>query len=216
VLIPRRLWARPAAPANPGETGEAVRRRLGFTFRDAWAGPLAIALLYVVHWGVVIAYLPQRAHAAGADVGLFFAADGLAVLAMRVPSGWLADRIELRRLLLCGLAITFAAIALLLVPPTTPILVAAGLLTGAGAGVLLTPLLVEISRRSDDSDRGSAFALFSAALAAALVVGSVVVAPVVAWAGFEAAILVALGGLVAAIALALRERPAPQTASAPS
>ena len=55
---------------------------------------IAIELLYIVHWGVVVAFLPQRAEAAGANVGLFFVADGIAILLSRVPSGWIVDRIR--------------------------------------------------------------------------------------------------------------------------
>jgi MFS family permease len=206
LTLPRPLWARRPADLDPPD-GPVTARRLGLAFRRSWAGLLAIVLLYVVHWGVVTAYLPQRADAAGADVGLFFVADGLAVLALRVPSGWLADRIQLRWIVLAGLAITFVAIALLLPTPSTTLLVVAGLLTGAGAGLILTPLLVEISRRSDERDRGSAFALFSGSLATALAIGSIAVAPIVGSAGFEAGISAALAGLVGAAILVLRERP---------
>jgi MFS family permease len=194
VLFPLRLRP-PDAPLPVG--------RLRFSFRRAWIPPLLVTLLYVSHWGVVTAYLPQRAEFAGADVGLFFAADGLAVLVFRIPSGWLADRVQPRWLVLVGLSLTAVAIALLVLPPTTPILVAAGALTGAGAGLVLTPLLVEMSRRSTDADRGSAFAMLSASLAAALVLGSIGAAPIIASAGFEATILASIGGLVVATLVAL-------------
>ena len=151
----------------------------------------------MAHWGVVTAYLPQRAELAGADVGLFFVADGIAVLALRIPSGWLADRIQPRWLVLVGLLLTAVAIGLLVLPVTTAILIVAGALTGAGAGLVLTPLLVEISRRSTDADRGSAFAMISAALAGALVLGSIGVVPIIASAGFEATILATIVGLAA-------------------
>ena len=42
----------------------------------SWALPLLMIVLYVAHWGTVTAYLPARAEDAGANVGLFFAADG--------------------------------------------------------------------------------------------------------------------------------------------
>lgn len=184
----------------------AATRRFGLAFRRSWVRPALIALLYVAHWGVITAYLPQRAEAAGADVGLFFVADGLAVLAARVPSGWLADRTPPRRLLLAGLAITAVSTGLLLLPPTTPILVVAGALTGAGAGLLLTPLLVEMSRRSSEADRGSAFSMFSGALAGALVLGSIGAAPLVAAAGFEAAIGASIVGLGLAAVVAIGDR----------
>ncbi len=200
---------RPTSPLD-GQSGDvagggpatAARRRLGFAFRRSWMPLIAIVLLYIVHWGVLVAYLPQRAEAAGADVGLFFAADGVAILAFRVPSGWLADRVPSARLLTGGLLATGGAIALVVLPPTTTLLIAAGLLSGGGGGLVMTPLLVELSRRADDADRGSAFSLFSAAMAGALVVGSIGAAPVVGRYGFETAMLIALGGVAIAMALA--------------
>ncbi|MER3418394.1 MAG: hypothetical protein C4343_04685, partial [Chloroflexota bacterium] len=63
-------------------------RFVGIAYRTSWAAPLAIVVLFVAHWGVVTAYLPQRAEEAGANIGLFFAADGVSVLLMRVPAGW--------------------------------------------------------------------------------------------------------------------------------
>ena len=196
---------RTAARSDPAAIATAATRRLGFTFRRTWLAPLVVTLLYVAHWGVVTAYLPQRAEFAGADVGLFFAADGLAVLALRIPSGWLADRIQSRWLILAGLLVTGVAIGLLVLPPTTPILVLAGVLTGGGAGLVMTPLLVEMSRRSTDADRGSAFAMLSAALAAALVLGSIGVAPIIGSAGFEATILASIAGLVVASLVAIAD-----------
>jgi len=201
-------------PAGTGAgtgTGAAASRPalasrwFGFAFRREWTPPLVITLLYVAHWGVVTAYLPQRAELAGADVGLFFVADGIAVLALRIPSGWLADRIQPRLLVLMGLLATGVAIGLLVLPPATPVLILAGALTGGGAGLVLTPLLVEISRRSTDADRGSAFAMISAALAAALVLGSIGAAPIIASAGFEATILVTIAGLAAAAVVAMAD-----------
>ena len=70
--------------------------------------------------------------------------------------------------------------------------------------LVMTPMLVELSRRSGDADRGSAFSLFSASLAAALSIGSVGAAPIVGSAGFETALVVSLVGLgLAAVVLVL-------------
>jgi MFS family permease len=184
----------------PERAATTARRRFGVTFRRAWAIPLAVLFLYTIHWGVAVAYVPARADAVGANVGLFFAVDGILVVLLRIPSGWLADRIPSVRLVLAGLALTSVAIALLIQQPSTLLLASAGGLIGAGAGFIITPLLVELGRRSDVSNRGSAFALYSAAVAAAHATGSIVAAPFVAIAGFEAAILIAgIGVLLAAV-----------------
>jgi MFS family permease len=198
------------APAAHEVRHEAARevapRRFGLALRPSWIPLILMILLYIIHWGVVIAYLPQRAEAAGADIGLFFAADGVAVLASRVPSGWLADRIRALILILFGLTMTGASVVLLTLPPTTPLLIVAGLLGGTGGGLVMTPILVELSRRSGDADRGSAFSLFSAALATALVIGSIGAAPIIETVGFTAALFGGLLGVVGAAVVAVGDR----------
>lgn len=192
-------------------------RRFGILYRRSWTSPLALTLLFAAHWGVIVAFLPQRAEAARADIGLFFAADALAIFASRVPTGWLADRIASRWLVLAGVFVTVGALALLLPPPTTELLVASGVGTGLGGGLVVSPLLLEFARRSGPADRGSAFALFSVAFAAALSLGSIGGAPLVERAGFEPALLVgiaalALSGLVAALDPTMRPRRGPLVA----
>jgi MFS transporter, DHA1 family, multidrug resistance protein len=185
---------------------EVAPRRLGLALRSSWVPLITMILLYIVHWGVIVAYLPQRAEAAGADIGLFFAADGVAVLASRVPSGWLADRIRPLILILIGLAMSGGSVVMLTMPLTTPLLVVAGLLGGVGGGLVMTPILVELSRRSADADRGSAFSLFSASLAMALVIGSIGAAPVIATVGFAGTLLAGLVGIVGAAVVATTDR----------
>ena len=189
-----------------------ARRRLGFAFRRTWLRIVVIDFLFITHWGVIVAFLPQRAEAAGANIGLFFVADGIAIVLTRVPTGWLADRIRPVYLILAGLLATATAVLLLTAPPTTALLVAAGTLTGTGGGLVITPLLVELSRRSRDADRGSAFSLFSAANATALAAGSIGGALIVAMFGFEVAMVVTLAGVATAAIVTgldadLRRRP---------
>ena len=213
-VVPFTFRASGEGDAGGGPIGVA-RRRLGFAFRPTWAPLIAIELCYIVHWGVIIAFLPQRAEAVGASIGLFFVADGLAILASRVPSGWLADRIRPIFLIGTGLVSTAGAVVLLTFPPTTGLLTVAGALTGLGGGLVITPILVELSRRSRDADRGSAFSLFSAANASALAVGSIGGALVVGAFGFLAAILATLAGVGAAAVVALLDpglRQAPRPA----
>jgi predicted MFS family arabinose efflux permease len=118
-----------------------------------------------------------------------------------------------RWLVVGGILLSGAGIAMLLLPPTTPLLIVSGLLGGAGGGFVLTPLLVELSRRSDDADRGSAFSLFSASLAGALAIGSIGAAPIVATAGFEGAIVAGLVAMGGAAILSLADRQLARTPS---
>ena len=199
ILLAQRLRLRPRAQA--ATTLAAATRRFGITFRRTWTVPLLIVVTYVAHWGVVTAYLPVHAERAGADIGMYFVADGIAIFLMRVPTGWLVDRVSSRLLILVGCSMTAAAISMLLLPLTTPLLIASGLLGGAGGGIVLTPITVELSRRSSDADRGSAFSLLSGGLAAAMTLGSIGGAPIVAVLGLSAAL--AMGVLLIGVAMAL-------------
>jgi MFS family permease len=183
-----------------------ARRKLGFAFRRTWAAPLAVIALFVIHWGVVVAYLPQRAEAAGANIGLFFAADGVLVLLTRLPAGWMADRVAPAWQILLGLALTAAGVVLLLPSPTTPVLVLAGALTGGGAAFITVPVTLTLARRSNDADRGSAFSLFSACFAGAIALGSIGSAPLIGTLGYELVLTLSLVGLGGAAAITVLDR----------
>ncbi|HYO42776.1 MAG TPA: MFS transporter, partial [Candidatus Limnocylindrales bacterium] len=203
ILLGQRLPLRPVAPA--ASTLAAATRRFGITYRRTWTVPLLITVSYVAHWGAVTAYLPIRAEQAGADIGLYFVADGIAIFLMRVPTGWLVDRVTSRLLILVGAGMTAVAIGMLLLPLTTPLLIASGLLGGAGGGIVLTPITVELSRRSSDADRGSAFSLLSGGLAAAMTIGSIGGAPIVAVLGLSAALVMGIVLIAVAMALAISD-----------
>lgn len=199
--VPGRLRPVAARPAG-------APQRLRLVLRRAWISPLAVITLYLVHWGVIVAYLPQRVEEGGVNVALFFVADGAAVLVSRPPTGWLTDRIRPHRLVGAGLTCTTLCLLLLLQVPSPGQLLVSGLLAGAGGGLVMTPLLVELARRSDDADRGSAFALFSAATALGMGIGSMALAPLVGSVGFDGGVLMALAAVAAALVLAVADRGA--------
>lgn len=210
-------WPVGRADQSARAAGPRGARTFHPAWRRAWSGPLALSVLFVAHWGVVTGYLPQRAEAAGADVGLFFTADAVGVLVARVPAGMLVERLGSRWLIVAGIAVTIGGLLLLLVPPTTPLLVLAGAGTGIGAALILPPVTFELSRRADDSDRGSAFALFAVAFSVGVAAGSIGVAPFFERLGFEAALAAGIVACTAAALVALadplmRGRPVPAVA----
>ena len=162
-----------------------------FTYRASWTPLLLVTFLTVVYWGVVTAFLPINVPRTQlTNVGWFFTADALAVLAFRIPTGYLADRFGPRWLLAAGILVTSAGILALLLPASVFTLVAAGLQTGFGAALLLPPILLELTRRSHERDRGTAMALYSTSFSAAVGVGSLGAAPLVARTGFGTALIV--------------------------
>ncbi len=197
----RAIGLRPTRPQSA-----AIRPRFGIAFRRSWAMPLLITITYVAHWGAVTAYLPVKAVGAGADVGLYFAADGIAIFLMRLPTAWLAERISSRTLMVAGSVATAVAIGMLLLPLTTPLLIVSGLLGGAAGGLVLSPVLFELSSRATDADRGSAFALYSGSLAGAISLGSIGGSPMVAAFGLSAALVVGMALIGVATVLTLADK----------
>jgi MFS family permease len=194
------LW-----PVRDHEREAMERRPTAFrpAWRRSWLAPVLTTILFIAHWGVVTAYLPQRAQAAGADIGLFFTADALGLLALRVPAGWLAGRIGSRPLIIVGVLVTLVGVALILPPPETWLLVVAGLLCGAGSAFFFPVMALELTFRSDVGTRGSAFALYGLAFGAGIALGSLAVAPIYPLIGFDLALLGGLALVAVAGAIAL-------------
>jgi DHA1 family bicyclomycin/chloramphenicol resistance-like MFS transporter len=206
LALSRALPLRPVQAA--ADAGMAVaKRRWGIAYRRTWTVALLIVVLFVAHWGVITAYLPVRAEEAGANIGLFFFADGIAIVLTRLAAGRLVEHISLRLLILIGAGATAVGVALLLLPVTSLVLLLSGLLGGAGGAVVMTPVTIELSRRSSDADRGSAFALYSGGLAVAMTLGSIGGAPIVAALGLNAALVVGIALIVAAMVLAALDGP---------
>jgi MFS family permease len=134
--------------------------------------PLVVAVLAVTQWGVIQAFVPIEASAAGSNPSLLFTADAIAVLASRIPAGWIADRYGPFRLALVGVVSMSLSPVLLLLPLNDGVLILAGVLNGAGAGLTLPPMLAQLSRRSDAATRGTALAYFSVAFAVGIICGA--------------------------------------------
>ena len=178
-------------------------------YRPAWTPLYAITFLCVVYWGVVTAFLPIEVPSRQiANVGWFFSDDAIAVMAARVPAGYLADRFGPRWLLVGGACATGLAIGVLLVAPSFTSLVLAGIGTGVSAALLLPPILLELTKRSDETDRGTAMALYNTSFAGAVGAGSLGGALVVQRLGFHATLVVSMvSSLIAApVALATVRR----------
>jgi MFS family permease len=205
VVLGRSLAARGIGVRR---AGDATRPHwLGFAWRRAWTLPLLIIVAMTVHWGVVTAYLAQVAEPAGVNVGIFFTLDAVGVLVLRIPIGWLVDRVAPRPFLLGGIVGLLACVSLTLLPPTLLTLVAAGFMAGAGGVLVVAPMLMVMSHRSGDRDRGSAFAFFYVAVALGNAIGSIGGAPLFAAGGFPLAMTVlGITGLVAATLLTFVDR----------
>jgi len=181
-----------------------LKRSAMFKFRASWTPLLAATFLTVLFFGPILAYLPIHvAQHDGGNVGWFFTADAIALLLLRVPTGYITDRLGSRWLLIGGIVITAVSNTLLLAPPSLVLLLVTGAGAGIGAAMLYPPILLELSKRSNDSDRGTAMALYSSCFAGAIGAGSLGGAFSVAHFGFPVTLVLGTACCLAALPVVL-------------
>jgi MFS family permease len=176
-----------AALPKIANSAEAAR---GFGFDRIWIPSIVSNFLSVMYFGGIVAYLPIfLRHAHGPNAGIFFTADAVGVLLLRVPTGILVDRRGSFAPKLIGLAITIPGIAALALSPSIGALVIAGLFTGIGAGLFITGVMADLSNLSTDANRGMAMSMGTASFSASIFAGSAISGALIGPGGFDAILL---------------------------
>jgi MFS family permease len=188
------LAALQLVPLVPRPKPQPLRLR----YRSSWTRLLLVVATTFVYWGMVSAFLPLHLEADhSVNTGVFFSADALGVLALRVPAGLAVERFGGLRVMSLGIAATAVGTLALLVPASNLTLAVSGLATGIGAAFLLPPLMAALSIRAGAADRGAALAYFSVAAAVGQLVGSAGGGRIIDQLGFSGLLwLSALAGLV--------------------
>jgi MFS family permease len=195
-----------AALALPRAPRSGVPAR-GFGYDRGWTLALLANALIVAYFGGIIAYLPLvLARLRGPNAGIFFTADAVGVLLLRVPSGALVDRYGPRLPQLVGIALTLAGIGALFLPYSALTLVLAGAGTGVGAGLFITAVLVTLHQRSGDHNRGTAMALMLASFNAGIFGGAAVSGLLIGPGGFASVLLLGLATTIAGLPVVLLDR----------
>ncbi|GAC1445433.1 MAG: MFS transporter [Chloroflexota bacterium] len=174
--------------------------RTGFAFRRAWIPSYALSILSNMYFGGIVAYLPLHLRGMhGPNAGIFFTADALGVLLLRIPTGILADRYGTLLPKLAGVIITLPGIAVLAMHPSISTLVISGAATGIGAGLFVTGILADLGRLSTEANRGTALSLGTASFSSATFVGSAISGLLITWRGFGAILVFGLATTVLAL-----------------
>jgi MFS family permease len=183
-------------PDTPGGNEAAS----GFGYDRAWT-PLIVANgLAAIYFGGIVAYLPlYLRHVHGPNAGIFFTADAIGVLLLRIPTGLLADRQGALLPKILGLAITLPGIGALGLPPSIFTLIASGAMTGIGAGLFITGVYADLAVRSTEANRGTAMSLSAASFGAAIFAGSAISGLLIGPGGFTAVLV--FGGITCLAAL---------------
>lgn len=187
-------------PAMP----RPAERPRGFGFDPIWIPPLIGNLLLATYFGGILAYLPldlRQLH--GPNAGIFFTADAVGVLLLRVPTGLLADRRGSFWPKLLGLVFTVPGIIILTLHPSILTLVVSGAATGIGAGLFITGIMADLSNLSTPANRGTAMSLASASFSAGIFAGSAFSGLLIGPGGFNAVLLFGVITSLAAFPFAL-------------
>jgi len=180
--------------------GGAREPARGFGFDRIWIPVLLANALAATYFGGILAYLPLYLHGIhGPNAGIFFTADALGVLLLRIPTGMLADRRGSLLPKLLGVSITLPGIAMLALPPSVLTLSLSGAGTGIGAGLLITGVMADLARLSAEGNRGTAMSMGNASFSAGIFSGSALSGLLIGPGGFDAVLL--YGGVTCVAAL---------------
>jgi MFS family permease len=196
LLLP--AMPRPSAPAR------------GFGYDRRWTALLLANAFCAAYFGGVAAYLPLTlARMGGPNVGIFFTADAVSILLLRAPSGAFVDRVDRagpRVAQLAGVLVTMVGLGALALPATPLTLIVAGAGTGIGTGLFISALLVSLTRRSGDHNRGTAMALTSASLNVGMFACAALSGLLYGAAGFGAVLLLGAATTLIAFPCVLADR----------
>ena len=176
--------------------------------------PSAVLFLVMLGYGALVTFLPIHARDQDVNPGLFFLVFALVVTAVRNYAGRLSDRLGRVAVAVGGLWLAAAALAALAVARGAGILMAAGVLYGAGFGALTTALLAWCVDLVDEANRGRAMGTYYTALELGIGLGSLGAGFAVEAVGFAPTFFGAAATTLTGAALALSRRPARPEAAA--
>lgn len=177
-------------------------------------GPLAAVclaqLLLMLDVTIVIVALPTIAGDLSGDLQsmqLVVDAYALALAALLLNTGAIADRIGRRRVFLVGLGLFGGASALCAAASTATFLVAARALQGVGGAMLFATGLAILGAAYQGADRAKALGAFGAVFGGAVALGPLVGGAIIEVADWRWLFLVNLPGVAVAVVIAVRHVP---------
>lgn len=186
----------PSRPSLPERATARLRPPAGALL------PSSVLLLSSLAYGALVAFLPLRLAGSSGRAGFYFTVYALTILVARPAAGRISDRRGRAAVIVPGLALGAAGIALLALADNTMALVASAVLFGAGVGGGSFPGLMSLCvDRSPESMRGAALGTFFTAYDIAIASGAALLGPIYEKFGFGTMALVASIGILLGLAL---------------
>ncbi|MEA4901584.1 MFS transporter [Desulfitobacterium sp.] len=151
---------------------------------------MIISYLPWYNFSAVLKYISKEFHLTASDTGMIIAAFQTGYVIVVIFTGWLADRIGTKRVVLYATLFTgiFSTAFVFVVHDLTTVMIMR-LLTGCAAGAIYVPGMALISNWFAPHERGGALGAYTAALTVASAGGYFVAAPIAASAGWRTGML---------------------------
>lgn len=164
--------------------------------------PCAVLFLSSLSYGAIIAFVPVELGSGPGGTGAWFAVYAVSILLVRPFAGRLSDRRGRRAVVVPGLLVGAAGVALTGFARGPLPVAAAAALYGVGIAGLSFPALVAWTVDRSGEARGAAMAAFYGSYDLAIALGAAALGPLYERLGFAALNLAGAGGILAAAALA--------------
>jgi len=164
--------------------------------------PCAVLFLSSLSYGAIIAFVPVQLGSGPGGTGAWFAVYAVSILLVRPFAGRLSDRRGRRAVVVPGLLVGAAGVALTGLARGPLALAAAAALYGIGIAGLSFPALVAWTVDRSGEARGAAMAAFYGSYDLAIALGAAALGPVYDRFDFAALNLAGAAGILAAAALA--------------
>ncbi len=174
--------------------------------------PCAVLFLSSLSYGAIVAFVPVELGSGAGRTGAWFGVYALSILLVRPFAGRLSDRHGRRAVVVPGLLVGAAGVALTGFARGPASLAAAAVLYGVGIAGLSFPALTAWTVDRSGEARGAAMAAFFGSYDLAIALGAVALGPVYEHLGFAAVNLAGAAGIVAAAVLAFVPEAGPPAA----
>ncbi|MDL2288439.1 MFS transporter [Oscillospiraceae bacterium OttesenSCG-928-F05] len=150
-------------PYTPGGTpaGEGTKKRRAFPVELAVLAPAVVSAFMYMGASGPSNFLPSYGLARGmGDVSVFFAANGLLLIILRLTAGRISGKIGESASVLLGIAATGIGYVVIAFAPSLPFIALAGMLAGGGTGLAAPIINAMVYRLAPPERKGTANATF--------------------------------------------------------
>lgn len=176
----------PVQKSRGADSGESAKF-WSLLLTDRVRIPATVLLLVGLAFGTISTFVPLLIEEAdiGVNAGLFYTTSAIASFSIRLVTGRASDRYGRGRFITLSLILYSLSMFLLWQVESDPAFLLAGLLQGAGAGMLIPMIAVLMADRSHPSERGRMFGLCMVGFDLGIALAGPILGLLATWIGYR-------------------------------